>query len=84
MASNDWLEIYRSFTPDQLVAEKTRLLELITAREGITSIGYGTKQWQFSIDELRNKLQSVVRIQNERSASRPASSGVIDYSRVRV
>ena len=84
MASTDWQEIYRTFTPTELTAERTRLLTLIEEREGISNQGYGAKSWAFDLQEMKNKLHSVVRILNENKTPQAARTGICDFSNIRI
>ena len=63
MAVTTHLEIYRSFTPDELVAER---VDLLKQRKGFTSQQAGGKSYTQDLGRIDDQLQALVRVQNER------------------
>ncbi len=82
--SPDWIEIYGSYTPDELAVERARLKKLLEDKQGLTAQGYGTKNWQSDLNELRNQFHACQRAINARANANTARVGVMDYSQVRV
>ena len=74
----DYLELYQSFSTEELAAERTRLM---TARNGYLSQSMGSKSYSQELTRVDAQLRARVRVQNERSSSRtPASSrGTVDF-----
>lgn len=75
----DYLELYQSFSTEELTEERTRLM---TARKGYLSQSTGTKSYSQDLTRVDAQLRALVRVQNERSHSRtPADSrGTVDFS----
>lgn len=79
MASPEWLEIFRSYTPEELTAHITALKKEISV---YAAQQVGSKSYTKDLAELRSQLSSAVRVQSERSSSAPAAAGVGDFSAV--
>lgn len=78
MASLEWMEIYRTYTPAELDAEITALKGQATL---YTSQTMGEKSYAKDLVMVQNRLQAAVRVRNERNHrySNPAY-GVPDFS----
>lgn len=74
MASPEWLEIFRSYTPDELTAHITQLKSEISV---YTSQGHGDKNYTKDLAELRSQLSSAIRVQNERAAKARGRGGCV-------
>lgn len=80
MASPEWLEIFRSYTPDELAAHITTLKGEISV---YASQGHGDKNYTKDLAELRSQLSSAIRVQNERAATARGFGGnvtQVDFS----
>lgn len=80
MAYTDHLEVYQSFTTQELTDEITRLK---TARKGYLSQSAGSKAYTQDLRRIDDMLRAAVRVQNERGDStRTAASsrGTVDFS----
>lgn len=87
--SPDWIEIYKTYTGDELAAEITSLKNAISAASGITAQGVGSKNYARDLNHLTSRLAAAVRVQNLRTSSAigPRLSGhwgVPDFSSTRV
>lgn len=80
MASPEWVEIYESYSSDDLAGEIARLKKLLTDASGFTAMGSGSKNHQQDLGELRSQLSAAVRVQKARTAG--PSSGIMDFSGV--
>jgi hypothetical protein len=69
MASFAWLQIYRSYTGDQLNAEIAMLTKQITDANGITSAGSGSKTYARDLAHLEGRLAAACQIQIEKGQS---------------
>lgn len=82
MATSDWEEIYRSFTPEEREAERARLKSQMTV---FNSQSVGQRSWTVDQRELRDRLQALTRIAADASGSRQGRAhGQVDFSRVRM
>lgn len=89
MASSDWIEIYGSYSAEELDAEIASLKQQLSAANGMVSQGAGSKSYQRDLLHLQNRLHSAIRVRNNRTSSAlgPRDSGawgVADFSGVRV
>lgn len=71
MASSEWMEIYRAYTPEEIETEITTLKNQATLYTQQTS---GEKSYTKDLIMVQNRLQAAIRIRNERTigARRPA------------
>ncbi len=78
MASPEWIEIFRSYTQDELFAHVAKLKQNISV---FSQQAVGSKSFTRDLNELRSQLAAAVRVQNERSqGSRVNQSvGVTDF-----
>ena len=78
MASLEWMEIYRSYSPEELDTEITMLKAQATL---YTSQSIGEKSHTKDLVMVQNRLQAAIRVRNERVNlySNP-SYGVADFS----
>lgn len=80
--SSEWIEIYRSYSGEELELEVTRLKREATlyASQQDGQVGY-TK----ALSEVRDRLHAAIRVQGERRRSSAGESGwaVPDFSGVR-
>lgn len=89
MASQDWIEIYRSYTDDELAEELNDLKKQLKSAGGITGQGSGSVNYSRDLLHLQGRLHACVRVRGERSSSSfgPKANGhwgVADFSGVRV
>lgn len=85
----DWIEIYRSYSADELASEITRLKKAISDADGINSASSGSKTYQRDLLHLKNRLQAAVRVSGQVGASgrSPRDAGlwgVPDFSGAKV
>lgn len=80
MAASDWTEIYQTYETQELVALQAKLKK--EAEHSFTAQGVGSKNYQKSLMELRDKLQAITRVLNLRSGDPGAFHGVADFSGV--
>jgi|APCry1669189000_1035189.scaffolds.fasta_scaffold46409_2 hypothetical protein len=71
MASSEWMEIYRSYTPEEIENEITGLKKEATLYTQQTS---GEKSYTKELRLVQDRLQAAIRIRNERTlgARRPS------------
>jgi hypothetical protein len=75
-AVNDWLIIYRGYTPDQIAAERATLQRwLSTPYDAQTQ---GSKSYQKNLEGIRSRLAALQRAVNEKSGV--PSVGIMDAS----
>ncbi len=80
MASPQWLEIYQSYSADELTAE---IIALKARNTGFVSQGSPTgKNYQADLNEMREQLSAAVRVQTEMGGGGQPRSGVVDFSRM--
>lgn len=80
MASPEWLEIFRSYTPEDLATMVTDLKKQIGV---FTSQQVGSKSYTKDLGELRGQLSAAIRVQNERANPRGNPGfGITDFSGV--
>jgi hypothetical protein len=79
MASPEWLEIFRSYSPEALAAQVEELKKQVSV---FTSQQVGSKSYTKDLGELRGQLSAAIRIQNERANPGQAGFGITDFSRV--
>lgn len=89
MASPDWFEIYRTYTGEELEAERILLRKQITDAAGITGQAAGNVSYQRDLQHLQQRLHAVTRVQTEKSQSglSPSQAGYhgrANFSNVRV
>ena len=78
MASTEWLEIFRSYTPTELAAQVTDLKKQISV---FTSQTVGQKSYTKDLTELRGQLSAAIRVQNERAHPKDNPGfGITDFS----
>jgi len=65
MAAETWMEIYRSYTTEDLAEEITQLKKDV--RGAFTAQGSGGVNHQRDLGQLESRLQAAVRVQNERA-----------------
>jgi len=82
MASPEWLEIFRSYTPDELAAQVAALKAQVSV---FSQQAIGQKSYTKDLNELRGQLSAAIRVQNERS--QPSDSnpcvGTMDFGNCR-
>ena len=64
MASLEWMEIYRSDTPEALAAEIVMLRQQATL---YTQQSVGDKSYAKDLLMVQNRLQAAIRVRNERA-----------------
>jgi hypothetical protein len=77
MASNEWMEIYRSYSNEELEKEITMLKEQATL---YTSQAIGDKQYTKALDVVQNRLHAAIRVRNERRNINKPAWAVPDFS----
>ncbi len=79
MPYTDHLEVYQSFSAEELTAEITRLK---TERKGFVSQSAGSKSYQQDLRRIDDMLRAAVRVQNERGSGRTGadSRAQVDFS----
>ena len=77
MAASDWIEIYSTYTDEQLVAEQTELRKMAAP---FSSQTIGSKSYTKDIREVRDRLQAIVRVRKNKSATSEDFSAVADFS----
>jgi hypothetical protein len=80
MAYTDHLEVYQSFSPEELTEEVTRLK---AARKGYLSQSVGSKAYTQDLRRVDDMLRAAVRVQNERGSSvstAAGSRGTVNFS----
>jgi hypothetical protein len=80
MAYTDHLEVYQSFSTEELTEEVTRLK---TARKGYLSQSAGSKAYTQDLRRVDDMLRAAVRVQNERGSSvstAAGSRGTVNFS----
>lgn len=77
--SNDWIEIYRDYSGEELDAEITKLKQEATL---YTAQNIGDKGYQKSLEMVQNRLHAAIRVRNERrqSGGQNPGWGVPDFS----
>jgi hypothetical protein len=77
--SNDWIEIYRDYSGEELDAEIAKLKQEATV---YTAQNIGDKGYQKSLEMVQNRLHAAIRVRNERrqGGSINPSWGVPDFS----
>ena len=65
MAAENWMEIYRSYTPEELAEEITQLKKDV--RGSFAQQGTGSVNHSRDLNMLENRLQAATRVQNERA-----------------
>lgn len=79
MAYTDYLEVYQSFSTQELADEVTRLK---TERKGFTSQSAGSKSYTQDLRRIDDMIRAAVRVQNERGSGRTGadSRAQVDFS----
>ena len=65
MAAAQWMEIYRSYTSEELVAEMSELREDLSG--AYQSQSSGSTSHQRNLGECRDRLQAATRVRDERA-----------------
>lgn len=84
MAAENWMEIYRSYTGEELAEEITSLKKDV--RGAFSAQGSGGVNHQRDLGQLEARLQAAVRVQNERAHRNTGGGpnpmkGRVDFSR---
>ncbi len=79
MASPEWLEIFRSYAPDELAAHVGTLKRQISV---FTQQAVGSKSYVKDLRELKEQLSAAVRVQKERAQPGNPAVGITDFSRL--
>ncbi len=80
MADTNWIEIYRTYTPEELAAEIASLKEWSAP---VASQGAGEKSYTKEAN-FGARLASACRVQSERSGNSPGAVGIPDFSKIQV
>jgi len=81
MGSPEWMEVYRTYTGEEL---STEIAALKKQKSVYSGQNIGAKGYTKDLHELMNQLHAAVRVQNERTHQGDGSSGTVDFSQVRV
>ena len=76
MAYTDYLEVYQSFSTEELAEEVTRLK---VSRKGYLSQSAGSKSYTQDLRRVDDMLRAAVRVQNERSHASSSQRGTVDF-----
>jgi small-conductance mechanosensitive channel len=79
MAASDWVEIYATYTGEELSAEIEQLKKLATP---LSSQQIGSKSYTKDLREVRDRLQAANRVLRTRNASAEDYTAIADFSRV--
>ncbi len=78
MASSEWMEIYRAYTPEEIENEITNLKREATLYTQQTS---GEKSYTKELRLVQDRLQAAIRVRNERTiGARRPSVAMPDFS----
>jgi hypothetical protein len=77
MAYTDHLEVYQSFSTQELTEEVTRLKK---SRSGYLSQSVGSKAYTQDLRRIDDMLRAAVRVQNERSHASTSHRGTVSFS----
>jgi hypothetical protein len=77
MANPEWLEIFRSYSPEKLAQRITELEQEVSvyAQQAV-----GSKSYVKDLAELRGQFAAAVRVQKERATRTNPAVGVTDFS----
>lgn len=87
MASSEWIEIYRSYSAEELAEEIADLKLQLKRASGINSQGIGSKSYQRDLLHLQNRLHAAIRVQRLGSITSQRDSnmwGIPDASGVNI
>lgn len=79
MASTDWVEIYESYSAQELAEEISRLKQAAKDGENFTAQSVGGKSYSADLNELRTKLAAAIRVQTNAGASARPRIGVANF-----
>jgi len=79
MASQEWIEIYRSYSGDELDDEIDSLKQQLSI---FSSQSVGSKSFTRDLETLKNRLHAATRVKKEMGQPDVGSSGVTDFSGV--
>lgn len=77
-AKEDWIEIYDSYTVEELESEITRLKEQVA--NPYVNQSEGQRGYTRSINEDRAKLSAAIQVQRERGRNTVRRHGQADFS----
>lgn len=86
----DWVEIYRSYSADELAETIASLKKAVRDAEGISGASAGSKTFQRDFVHIKNRLQAAIRVQGnsgstaENAARNAGMWGVPDFSNTKV
>lgn len=75
---NDWLSIYRNYTPEELATEINFLREEM--KNPYSAQGLGSQSAQRDMRGLRERLQAAFQVRNEQGGVRLIRDSVVDFS----
>lgn len=79
MAASDWIEIYRSYSTDELNEEIRKLKEDLEG--GFTSQQSGGTGHTRDTADLAARLKAASRVKEQRAGRGPVRRGTVDFSR---
>ncbi len=77
MASPEWVEIFESYSPEELAAQITKLKDQVSV---YSQQAIGNKSYTKDLAELRGQLAAAGRVQKARTLKGDHSRGVSDFS----
>lgn len=80
MAFTDWLEIYQSYSAEELAEEITQLKKDI--KGNYSGQGVGSVNYQRDLTMIQSRLRAATRVVNERSQGDASNMGEVDFSGV--
>jgi hypothetical protein len=75
---DDWLIIYRAYTPEELAEEISFLREEM--KNPYSAQGLGSQSAQRDMRALQNRLSAAIRIRAESNGVRTIRDSVVDFS----
>ena len=77
MAFTDWMEIYRTYSSEELNEEVTQLKKDL--KGGYSGQGVGSVNFQRDLGMLQSRLQAISRIRNEQANAGNSNVGQVDF-----
>jgi hypothetical protein len=78
MAKDDWIEIYGTYTAEELATEMADLKKSL--KGSYAAQGHGNTSHQRDLGELRDRLAAAARIANRKSEGGAMRVGQVDFS----
>jgi len=81
MAFSDWMEIYRTYSSEELDEEVAQLKKDL--KGSYSGQGVGAVNFQRDLSMLQSRLQAIARIRNEQANAINSGVGQVDFGNVR-